>query len=232
MRNRKIPAMQGLSGLPSHGQYGLQRFFRRVARGLMNLHTRDYDYDMLENLACTPRNFRPSALPARSPGMLTEEAAYHLGLRAGIPVSVGGGNGMCESVGAGGGGRCVLHEPPDTAAWIAGQSREPFFDRAAAAGTHLHARRQKLFRLRRNALRGEMRQLGAEVLRSARPEPSDAAASNIPAGADGLIFLPYLEGERSPVYDEQAQGVFFRHDPAAPARALSARGTRGRWLRT
>ena len=37
----------------------------------------------------------------------------------------------------------------------------------------------------------------------------DAAASNIPAGADGLIFLPYLEGERSPVYDEQAQGVFF-----------------------
>ena len=41
------------------------------------------------------------------------------------------------------------------------------------------------------------------------PRAFDAAASNIPAGAEGLIFLPYLEGERSPIYDEQAQGVFF-----------------------
>ena len=41
------------------------------------------------------------------------------------------------------------------------------------------------------------------------PRAFDAAASNIPAGADGLVFLPYLEGERSPIYDEQAQGVFF-----------------------
>lgn len=46
-------------------------------------------------------------------------------------------------------------------------------------------------------------------MRSGSPRAFDAAASNIPAGADGLIFLPYLEGERSPVYDEQAQGVFF-----------------------
>ena len=30
-----------------------------------------------------------------------------------------------------------------------------------------------------------------------------------PAGAGGLIYLPYLEGERSPVFDAQAQGVFF-----------------------
>jgi len=32
-------------------------------------------------------------------------------------------------------------------------------------------------------------------------------ASNVPAGADGLIFLPYLAGERSPIWDPLARGA-------------------------
>lgn len=46
--------------------------------------------------------------------------------------------------------------------------------------------------------------------------PSDADYKNIfkqidtvPAGSRGLIFLPYLYGERAPVWDERASGVFF-----------------------
>jgi gluconokinase len=35
------------------------------------------------------------------------------------------------------------------------------------------------------------------------------AAWSVPAGADGLIFLPYLLGERAPVWDAEASGVFF-----------------------
>jgi xylulokinase len=35
------------------------------------------------------------------------------------------------------------------------------------------------------------------------------AAMNTPAGADGLVFLPYLAGERAPIWDPQARGVFF-----------------------
>jgi gluconokinase len=31
----------------------------------------------------------------------------------------------------------------------------------------------------------------------------------IPAGCEGLLFLPYLEGERAPVWDEKSSGVFF-----------------------
>src|SRR6185295_13469041 len=34
-------------------------------------------------------------------------------------------------------------------------------------------------------------------------------ASTVPAGAEGLIFLPYVLGERAPVYDAEATGVFF-----------------------
>jgi gluconokinase len=31
----------------------------------------------------------------------------------------------------------------------------------------------------------------------------------VPAGSEGLIFLPYLYGERAPIWDERASGVFF-----------------------
>lgn len=34
-------------------------------------------------------------------------------------------------------------------------------------------------------------------------------AESTPPGADGLIFLPYLFGERAPIYDENARGVFY-----------------------
>jgi len=46
------------------------------------------------------------------------------------------------------------------------------------------------------------------------PSESDYEAffkiiETIPAGSQGLLFLPYLYGERAPVWDEKASGVFF-----------------------
>lgn len=40
----------------------------------------------------------------------------------------------------------------------------------------------------------------------------DAAAGEVPAGSEGLVFLPYLSGERSPVWDPDAKGVFYGID--------------------
>ena len=36
----------------------------------------------------------------------------------------------------------------------------------------------------------------------------DAAARDVPEGADGVLFLPYLMGERSPIWDGKASGAF------------------------
>jgi gluconokinase len=38
-------------------------------------------------------------------------------------------------------------------------------------------------------------------------------AATVPAGADGLIFLPYIYGERAPVWDASAKGVFLGITP-------------------
>lgn len=37
----------------------------------------------------------------------------------------------------------------------------------------------------------------------------DLAAAEVPAGSGGVIFLPYLQGQRSPIFNSQAVGVFF-----------------------
>ena len=37
----------------------------------------------------------------------------------------------------------------------------------------------------------------------------DAGAARVPAGCEGLLFLPYLTGERTPYADPDARGVFF-----------------------
>jgi xylulokinase len=47
-------------------------------------------------------------------------------------------------------------------------------------------------------------------------------AARVPAGADGLVFLPYLAGERTPVWDDRARGVLF---------GLTERHTRGHLAR-
>lgn len=40
----------------------------------------------------------------------------------------------------------------------------------------------------------------------------DEEAQEIPCGSEGLIFLPYMAGERSPIWDGKAKGVFFGLD--------------------
>ena len=39
------------------------------------------------------------------------------------------------------------------------------------------------------------------------------AVSEIPAGSKGLLFLPYLNGERAPIWDERSSGVFLGIKP-------------------
>ena len=177
--------------------------------GLMNLATNDYDYEMLQNLGLHAEKF-PQILPGCAiAGHLTEESACHLGLRAGIPVSVGGGIGACESVGAGVAEDGAYYMSLDTAAWIAGQRHEPFIDPQRRLGhiSTLDGKSVSVFGSMHCA--GKCVNWAQKLFEVGSPRAFDAAASNIPAGADGLIFLPYLEGERSPVYDEQATGVFF-----------------------
>jgi xylulokinase len=65
-----------------------------------------------------------------------------------------------------------------------------------------------------------LRTLGLE----AQGQDAVAAAAALPSGADVLLFLPYLEGERAPIWDPAARGAFVglngSHGPLHLVRAV------------
>ena len=157
-------------------------------------------------------------------GGLRAEAAAALGLADGTPVVAGVNDGIASVVGAG------LREPGDavdtggTSGGIAICADRPlaipgvYSAPAPIAGRWI--------------LGGAMAATGAAVdwLRSAvmgdRWTSDDlfAAAAAVAPGADGLVFLPYLAGERAPIFDDEARGAFvgltLAHGPGHLARAV------------
>jgi len=79
------------------------------------------------------------------------------------------------------------------------------------------------FRWFRDALGGAEKQVA--LLSGVDPyEILTAEAAQAPAGSEGLLFLPYLTGERAPYPDPNARGVYFgltlRHDQRHMVRAV------------
>ena len=150
----------------------------------------------------------PSGRAGTVVGELTDAAADALGLRPGIPVAGGMVDAFASYVGAG------LLEPGD--AYDPGGSAGGFgvyWDRPVevaggfvtpgplagrySVGAAMAATGRSLDWYRECDLGGT---ISVEAL-------LDEAAET-PAGADGLVFLPYLAGERSPIWDPEARGVF------------------------
>jgi len=140
-------------------------------------------------------------------GTLTGAAADALGLRPGIPVAGGTNDAFTSYLGAGllepgdafdpggsaGGLGVYWHERVDvpgafvTPAPIAGRW---------SVGAAMAATGRALDWFRTDVVDGAM-----------TTERLIAEASATPPGADGLVFLPYLAGERSPIWDPTATGV-------------------------
>ena len=177
--------------------------------GLLNLQTRQYDSEMLTNTGVDMTKLPQLHTSCEIAGYLTEEAACHLGLRAGIPVSVGGGDGACANIGAGAAAPGNFYLSLGTTAWIAGPMHKPFIDpkRRVFHMYTLDGNGCNVFGTVQCAGRSISWAMDLFDINNARA--FDSAAAQVAPGAGGLIYLPYLEGERSPVFDALAQGVFF-----------------------
>lgn len=142
-------------------------------------------------------------------GRLTEEAAAALGLPSGIPVCAGGGDGACSNVGAGVANSSDIYVSLGTTGWIACNQPKPFLDE-----------KQRVFNIasldgKSSGVFATVQCVGASIewARSLFEidtlDKMNAMAASVAPGSEGLIFLPYLEGERSPYFDPHAKGVFF-----------------------
>lgn len=140
-------------------------------------------------------------------GEVTPQGALQSGIPAGVPVLCGGGDFAFSCLGAG------VFRQGDAALMLgtAGNLLIPDpFERDVRLLNTYHVTGQRLA-LGGVYAGGSVNWMSAvlDLQGSSNLTMLDQEASSIPPGSDGLIFLPYLMGERSPIWDPYARGIFF-----------------------
>lgn len=182
----------------------------------------------------------PAKLPEIRPstaiaGQVLPEIAAEVGVAAGTPVVIGGGDGSCAAVGAGCVRDGIAYNYVGSSSWISVASRRPILDPSLrtfnwanlqdgmfgpcgtmqAAGSSYQWARDQL---------GQAELLAADQLKISAYELMNLTAEQSPVGANRLLFLPYLLGERSPRWNPNARGAFIgltiRHTRADMIRAV------------
>lgn len=161
-------------------------------------------------------DLKPSTFIA---GSVLEQAAKETGLAAGTPVVLGAGDGVTANVGAGsvqpGRTYCSL----GTSAWVTTTTKEPIFSEGMNTVTWAHAipgyyAPNGTMQTAGGALtwfKEEICYFETHLADKNGISPYEYINEQIeasPVGSNGLIFLPYLLGERAPRWDENAKGAF------------------------
>lgn len=186
-----------------------------------NMQTGTWDDDMCKELGI-PREILPDIYPCHQViGTVTGKAALESGLAVGTPVVAGGLDAACGTLGVG-----VIHsgETQEQGGQAGGMS--------ICTDTYKADPRLILsFHVVPNCWLlqggttgggGVMRWFEREFADFEREEGKrlgksslgllNEIAEKVEAGSDGVVFLPYMSGERSPIWDSDAKGVFYGLD--------------------
>ena len=152
-------------------------------------------------------------------GVVTAQAARETGLMQGTPVVIGGGDGSCACVGAGVVRPGRAYNVLGSSSWISLAADRPLFDGQMRTFNWVHLD-EKLYTpcgtmqaagysysWFRDALGAEEKRAAQEQGVSAYELLNRLADDSVP-GANGVLYLPYLLGERSPRWDHDARGAF------------------------
>jgi xylulokinase len=144
-------------------------------------------------------------------GTVCAEAAAVSGLSTTTKVVPGGGDSAMALIGNGIIEEGMISCNIGTASQLAASLTQPLYDSKMRIQTWCHPMNNAWY-IQGGTLNGGsvLSWLRGKVLRSTVPfEQLDQEALSVPAGSEGLIFIPYLAGERTPFQDPHARGVFF-----------------------
>lgn len=193
--------------------------------GLFAIAQRTWSAEMLAALSIDPALMPATFEGPEVTGAVNEEAARATGLRPGTPVVAGGGDQAANAVGVGAVEPGIVALSLGTSGVVFATTAGP----AIAAGGRVHAfchavpGRWHMMGVMLSAA-GSLRWLRDTLAPERSYEELAAAAAEAPAGSDGVLFLPYLTGERTPHPDPLARGAFVgltvRHDLRHLTRAV------------
>lgn len=202
---------------------------------LYDLIARDWSAPILDAIDLDPALLPELHASTDVVGTVTAQAAEACGLRAGTPVVIGGGDGCCAATGAGVVREGSAYNYVGSSSWIAIATRAPILDPTMRTFTWAHLVPGMFspcgtmqaaggsYQWLRDTL-GQQEKSAAAALGLSAYELLNLQAAQSPPGARGLLFLPYLLGERSPRWNPNARGGFIgltmRHSHADLVRAV------------
>jgi len=176
---------------------------------LFDLAARDWSAEILDALGIA-RDWLPQTFEGPEvTGAVTEEAASATGLRAGTPVVAGGGDQAAAAVGVGSVEAGVSSLSLGTSGVVFTTTEGPTIEPEGRLHAFCHSvpGRWHLMGVMLSAA-GSLRWYRDALAPGTSFDQLVAEADEAPAGSDGLLFLPYLTGERTPHPDPLARGAF------------------------
>ncbi|HUX12244.1 MAG TPA: FGGY-family carbohydrate kinase [Spirochaetia bacterium] len=197
---------------------------------LLDIRTFEWSREILDAAGISPALLPELHESTDIVGTVQRDAADATGLAEGTPVVIGGGDGACATAGAGVMKAGEAYICLGTSTWMATASTHPVIDPQRRTTIFAHFRRGLYF------LCGSMQSGGGAFkwFSEAFPGKGESSgdrytelaerAGEVPPGAENLLFLPYLIGERAPVWNPSARACFIGlsmvHDEAHLARAV------------
>ncbi len=192
---------------------------------LFDVRQRDWSAELVEalgiDLAWLPPTFEGTAVT----DTISPSAAEATGLPVGIPVMAGGGDQAANAVGTGAVVDGIVALSLGTSGVVFASSDAPLVEPDGRLHAFCHAVPNKWHMMGvMLSAAGSLRWFRDTLAPDVDFTDLVAEAEAIPAGSDGLLFLPYLTGERTPHPDPLARGAFVgltvRHTRAHMTRAV------------
>jgi xylulokinase len=192
---------------------------------LFDLNARDWSDEVLSALDI-PRAWMPKTFEGTEfTGYVTDEAAALTGLKVGTPVAAGGGDQAAGAVGVGAVEPGIVGLTVGTSGVVFATTPSALIEPEGRLHAFCHAvPRMWHFMGVMLSAAGSLQWYRDALAPDMSFDDLLKEAEAIPAGSEGLQFLPYLSGERTPHPDPLARGAFIgltlRHSRAHMTRAV------------
>lgn len=192
---------------------------------LFDLKTRTWSPEVTEKLGIPAEWLPPTFEGTAITGHVTAEAAAATGLAAGTPVVGGGGDQAAGAVGMGAVAPGIVSLTLGTSGVVFATTESALVEPDGLLHAFCHAvpERWHFMGVMLSAA-GSLQWYRDTLAPDVDFDTLVSEAADIPPGSEGLLFLPYLTGERTPYPDPLARGAFVgltvRHTRAHMTRAV------------
>ena len=202
---------------------------------LLDINSLEWSGELLEATSIEKHKLPDLVESTEVVGRVKKDAARLCGIMEGTPVVIGGGDGACATCGSG-----VVSEGSSyiylgTSTWMAIASDHPLIDPRKRTFTFCHFKKGLYFPAGTMQAGGGSYQWFKNTMCESESAEAESKGMDVydilnlkaqaaPEGSGGIIFLPYLMGERSPLWNPNARGCFIGlsmiHDKGHMTRAV------------